>query len=217
MFERFTAWGREVVVFAQEEARDLRHQSIGAEHILLGLLRDPAQLSAVVLGRLGLTLAEARAEVRDTIGEGERVTAGSIPFTPRAKGILEQSLREALSLGHDYIGGEHLLLALARERDGLAADILGKRGASPNRVRDEVLRALQAGEATPPPRDERTPPPAPGDPDAGASLAAPRFSGPWDAVAQAHLLLGLIAAGGPVADFLSEHGVTADAVRDRLA
>lgn len=216
MFERFTAWGREVVVFAQEEARDLRHGSIGAEHILLGLLRDPAQLSAVVLGRLGVTLAETRAEVRDTIGEGERVTAGSIPFTPRAKGILEQSLREALSLGHDYIGGEHLLLALARERDGLAADILGKRGASPNRVRDEVLRALQAGEATPPPRDERTPPP-PGDPDAAARPAMPRFPAPWDPAAQAHLLLGLIAAGGPVADFLSERGVTADAVRDRLA
>ena len=119
MFERFTERARQVVVLAQEEARTLKHNYIGTEHILLGLLREEEGLAARVLESLDITVERVRAQVVRIVGSGEEVTSGQIPFTPRAKKVLELALREALSLGHNYIGTEHILLGLVRENDHL--------------------------------------------------------------------------------------------------
>ena len=115
MFERFTERARQVVVLAQDEARALKHNYIGTEHILLGLLREEEGLAARVLESLDITVEEVRAQVARIVGQGDEVTTGQIPFTPRAKKVLELALREALSLGHNYIGTEHILLGLVRE------------------------------------------------------------------------------------------------------
>src|SRR5438270_10834218 len=123
MFERFTERARQVVVLAQEEARTLKHNYIGTEHILLGLLREEEGLAARVLESLDITVERVRAQVVRIVGSGEEVTSGQIPFTPRAKKVLELALREALSLGHNYIGTEHILLGLVRENEGVAARI----------------------------------------------------------------------------------------------
>src|ERR687885_250535 len=117
MFERFTERARQVVVLAQEEARTLKHNYIGTEHILLGLLREEEGLAARVLESLDITVERVRAQVVRIVGSGEEVTSGQIPFTPRAKKVLELALREALSLGHNYIGTEHILLGLVRETE----------------------------------------------------------------------------------------------------
>jgi ATP-dependent Clp protease ATP-binding subunit ClpC len=124
VFERFTERARQVVVLAQEEARILKHNYIGTEHILLGLLREEEGLAARVLESLDITVERVRAQVVRIVGSGEEVTSGQIPFTPRAKKVLELALREALSLGHNYIGTEHILLGLVRENEGVAARIL---------------------------------------------------------------------------------------------
>src|SRR5690242_8228844 len=124
MFERFTERARQVVVLAQDEARTLKHNYIGTEHILLGLLREEEGLAARVLDSLDITVEEVRAQVARIVGQGDEVTTGQIPFTPRAKKVLELALREALSLGHNYIGTEHILLGLVRENEGVAARIL---------------------------------------------------------------------------------------------
>src|SRR5438552_1345501 len=124
VFERFTERARQVVVLAQDEARALKHNYIGTEHILLGLLREEEGLAARVLESLDITVEEVRAQVARIVGQGDAVTTGQIPFTPRAKKVLELALREALSLGHDYIGTEHILLGLVRENEGVAARIL---------------------------------------------------------------------------------------------
>ena len=124
MFERFTERARQVVVLAQDEARALKHNYIGTEHILLGLLREEEGLAARVLESLDITVEEVRAQVARIVGQGDEVTTGQIPFTPRAKKVLELALREALSLGHNYIGTEHVLLGLARENGGVATRIL---------------------------------------------------------------------------------------------
>lgn len=139
MFERFTERARQVVVLAQEEARTLGHDWLGTEHILLGLVREREGLASRVLASLGVTLEQVRAHVVRAVGsrEGEH-RAGQIPFTPEAKKVLERALREALSLGHNYIGTEHLLLALTREREGLAARILGELDVDAERVRVQV-------------------------------------------------------------------------------
>ena len=142
MFERFTERSRQVVVLAQDEARRLRHNYIGTEHILLGLLRDQEGLAARVLDSFQVTVEEVRAQVARIVGEGEEVTTGQIPFTPRTKKVLELSLREALSLGHNYIGTEHILLGIVRENEGVAARILLDFGADAERVRNEVIRML---------------------------------------------------------------------------
>ena len=142
MFERFTERAREVVVLAQDEARALKHNYIGTEHILLGLLREEEGLAARVLASLRVSLEDARAAVERVIGEGDEVTTGQIPFTPRAKKVLELALREALSLGHNYIGTEHVLLGLVRENDGVAARILLDFDADAEKVRTEILRVL---------------------------------------------------------------------------
>ena len=142
MFERFTEEARQVIVLAQDEARLLRHNYLGTEHVLLGLLREEQGLAARALTSLDITLEEVRAQVARIVGEGDELATGQIPFTPRTKRVLELALREALSLGHNYIGSEHLFLALAREGDGVAARILLDFDAGPRVVAGEVLRML---------------------------------------------------------------------------
>src|SRR5437870_9781807 len=142
MFERFTERARQVVVLAQEEARTLKHNYIGTEHILLGLLREEEGLAAHVLESLDITVERVRAQVVRIVGPGDEVTPGQIPFTPRAKKVLELALREALSLGDNYIGTEHLLLGLARENEGVAARILLGVDVDADRIRSEVISTL---------------------------------------------------------------------------
>ena len=142
MFERFTERARQVVVLAQDEARALKHNYIGTEHILLGLLREEEGLAARVLESLDITVEEVRAQVARIVGQGDEVTTGQIPFTPRAKKVLELSLREALQLGHNYIGTEHILLGLVRENEGVAARILLDFDADAEKIRNEIIRML---------------------------------------------------------------------------
>ena len=138
LFERFTERARQVVVLAQDEARALKHNYIGTEHILLGLLREEEGLAARVLESLDITVEEVRAQVARIVGQGDEVTTGQIPFTPRAKKVLELALREALSLGHNYIGTEHILLGLVRENEGVAARILLDFDADAEKIRNET-------------------------------------------------------------------------------
>jgi ATP-dependent Clp protease ATP-binding subunit ClpC len=142
MFERFTDRTRRVVVLAQEEARMLNHNYIGTEHILLGLIREGDGYAARTLESLGISLDAVRQQVGEIIGRGQQAPSGHIPFTPRAKKVLELSLRESLQLGHNYIGTEHILLGLLREGDGVAAQVLVKLGADLNRVRQQVIQLL---------------------------------------------------------------------------
>src|SRR5512146_592945 len=142
MFERFTDRARRVVVLAQEEARMLNHNYIGTEHILLGLIHEGEGVAAKSLESLGISLEGVRSQVEEIIGQGQQAPSGHIPFTPRAKKVLELSLREALQLGHNYIGTEHILLGLIREGDGVAAQVLVKLGADLNRVRQQVIQLL---------------------------------------------------------------------------
>ena len=142
MFERFTERARQVVVLAQDEARVLKHNYIGTEHILLGLLREDDGLAARVLESFGITVTAVRGQVGRIVGQGDEVTTGQIPFTPRAKRVLELSLREAQSLGHNYIGTEHILLGLARENEGVASRILLDFHADAASIRDVVLDML---------------------------------------------------------------------------
>ncbi len=142
MFERFTERARQVVVLAQEEARSLKHNYIGTEHLLLGLLREEEGVAARVLESLDVSVEEVRAAVVRIVGSGEESPQGQIPFTPRAKKVLELALREALSLGHNYIGTEHILLGLIREDEGVAARILLDLDAEPDKIRNEIMRSL---------------------------------------------------------------------------
>ena len=142
MFERFTDRARRVVVLAQEEARMLNHNYIGTEHILLGLIHEGEGVAAKALESLGISLEAVRSQVEEIIGQGQAAPTGHIPFTPRAKKVLELSLREALQLGHNYIGTEHILLGLIREGEGVAAQVLQKLGADLNRVRQQVIQLL---------------------------------------------------------------------------
>jgi ATP-dependent Clp protease ATP-binding subunit ClpC len=142
MFERFTDRARRVVVLAQEEARMLNHNYIGTEHILLGLIHEGEGVAAKSLESLNISLEAVRHQVEEIIGQGQQAPSGHIPFTPRAKKVLELSLREALQLGHNYIGTEHILLGLIREGEGVAAQVLVKLGADLNRVRQQVIQLL---------------------------------------------------------------------------
>jgi ATP-dependent Clp protease ATP-binding subunit ClpA len=145
MFERFTDASRRVVVLAQEEARVLNHNYIGTEHILLALLREGDGVAARALGSLGITEEAARQQVEEITGRGEPgPQRGHIPFTPRGKKILQLSLREAIALGHAYIGTEHILLGLLREDDGVAIRVLNGLGVEPNRVRQQVIQLVSA-------------------------------------------------------------------------
>jgi ATP-dependent Clp protease ATP-binding subunit ClpC len=142
MFERFTDRARRVVVLAQEEARMLDHNYIGTEHILLGLIHEGEGVAAKALESLGISLEAVRQQVEEIIGRGQQPLSGHIPFTPRAKNVLELSLREALELSHNYIGTEHILLGLIREGDGVAARVLVRLGADLNRVRQQVIHLV---------------------------------------------------------------------------
>jgi ATP-dependent Clp protease ATP-binding subunit ClpC len=175
VFERFTERARQVVVFAQDEARSLGHNYIGTEHLLLGLLRDEEGLAARVLESFGVTLDEGRTRVERIVGRGEEVPVGQIPFTPRGKKALECSLRRAISLGHNYIGTEHILLGLASVSDGVALRVLLDFGVGPDKVHDGVIRMLSgpaqqraSGEPVAEPFEPQSPPLAP---DVGAELA----------------------------------------------
>ncbi|HZA74908.1 MAG TPA: Clp protease N-terminal domain-containing protein [Acidimicrobiales bacterium] len=158
MFERFTDEARRVVVLSQEEARLLNHNYIGTEHILLGLLHEGEGIAAQALGSLGVTLHVVRRQVEEIIGRGGSAPFGDIPFTPRAKKVLELSLREAMDLGHDHIRTEHVLLGLVREGEGVAAQVLVTLGADLPKVRDRVVQILSGGAAGEP-HAPATPPP----------------------------------------------------------
>ena len=149
MFERFTDRARRVVVLAQEEARMLNHNYIGTEHILLGLIHEGEGVAAEALESLGISLDAVRQQVEEIIGQGQEAPSGHIPFTPRAKKVLELSLRESLQLGHNYIGTEHILLGLIREGDGVAAQVLVRLGADLNRVRQQVIQSHAPSLAAP--------------------------------------------------------------------
>ncbi|MBU6215534.1 MAG: AAA family ATPase, partial [Acidobacteria bacterium] len=157
MFERFTDRARRVVVLAQEEARLLNHNYIGTEHILLGLIHEGEGVAAKALESLGISLEAVRQQVEEIIGQGGASPSGHIPFTPRAKKVLELSLREALQLGHNYIGTEHILLGLIREGEGVAAQVLVKLGADLSRVRQQVIQLLSGypGSGTQAPQGEK--------------------------------------------------------------
>jgi len=142
MFERFSDQARRVVVLAQEESRMLDHNYIGTEHLLLGLLHEGEGVAARALESLGISLEAARQQVEEIIGRGQHTQSGHIPFTPRAKKVLELSLREVQQLGDNYIGTEHLLLGLVREGSGVGTQILVKLGAELNGVRRQVIRLL---------------------------------------------------------------------------
>jgi ATP-dependent Clp protease ATP-binding subunit ClpC len=142
MFERFTDDARRVVVLAQEEARELGHDYIGTEHLLLGLVRDEDGVGGQALEACGVTLDQVRRGVLDLVGEGAGAPGGHVPFTPRGKKVLELSLREALQLGHNYIGSEHILLGIIREGGGVAARVLEKLGVTLGGVRQEVIQIL---------------------------------------------------------------------------
>jgi ATP-dependent Clp protease ATP-binding subunit ClpA len=142
MFERFTDRARRVVVLAQEEARLLNHNYIGTEHLLLGLIHEGEGVAGKALESLGISLEAVRAQVEEMIGQGQSAPIGHIPFTPRAKKVLELSLREALQLGHNYMGTEHLLLGLIREGEGVGAQVLAGFGADYAQVREQVVWLL---------------------------------------------------------------------------
>jgi ATP-dependent Clp protease ATP-binding subunit ClpC len=147
MFERFTERARRVVVLAQEEARLLKHNYIGTEHLLLGLIHEGEGVAATALTELSISLEAVRTQVEEIIGHGQRPSTGHIPFTLRAKKVLELSLREALQLGHNYIGTEHILLGLIREGEGVAAQVLVKLGGDLSRVRQQVIQVLSGSAA----------------------------------------------------------------------
>jgi ATP-dependent Clp protease ATP-binding subunit ClpC len=149
VFERFTNKARDAVSFAQDEARELRHNYIGTEHLLLGVLRVEEGLGVRVLGELGVTVEQVRDQVVRIVGRGDEVTTGQIPFTPRAKKVLELALREAQSLGHNFIGTEHILLGVVRENEGVASRILLDFSVDASKIRSETARMF-AG-STPPP------------------------------------------------------------------
>jgi ATP-dependent Clp protease ATP-binding subunit ClpC len=156
VFERFTSGARRAVVLSQEAARGLNHNYIGTEHLLLGLLGAGEGVAAQVFESLGISEDEARAQIEQIIPRGTEVATGAIPFTPRAKKVLELSLREALQLGHRYIGSEHILLGLIREGEGVAGQVMAKLGADAVRARASVLQLLESVPAEPEPAGTRS-------------------------------------------------------------
>jgi ATP-dependent Clp protease ATP-binding subunit ClpC len=220
MFERFTDRARRVVVLAQEEARLLGHNYIGTEHILLGLIQEEEGVAARVLDRLGISLDAVRSKVESIIGEGKGAPDGHIPFTPRSKKVLELSLREALQLGHNYIGTEHILLGLIREGQGVGAHVLTGLGADLSRVRYEVIEELSGlGRGGPSGAGPRSATGRPRETPAAAKAAAEarRLAG-GAAVGSQHYLLGLLKDENSLAArALADLGLTREAVEGKLA
>jgi ATP-dependent Clp protease ATP-binding subunit ClpA len=235
MFERFTERARQVVVFAQDEARSLRHNYIGTEHILLGLLREEEGLAARVLDSLDVTAEEVRAHVGRIVGEGDEVVTGQIPFTPRARRTLELALREALQIGHNYIGTEHILLGLVHEQDGVGALVLRELGVDSEMVTRHVVDVLAgSGEReSSAALGARLGPPRP-QPRARAAPGPPRFARDVrhvlahaqqearalgaDAMGTDHVLLGLLRdEQGLAARLLDALGVTLAEARAQVA
>ena len=225
MFERFSPRARRVIVAAQEQARELGHSYIGTEHILLGLLTEPEGVGARALDRFGITLGGARAEVTAIVGTSDEPVKGHIPFTPRAKKTLEIALREALELHHNYIGTEHLVLGLMREKDGIGAQILAKH-ADFAAIRMAVLDLLPAAQTTPARRwlrrragaPSEEPEEVPTTPAAEASMAeATRLAGS-SPVGSHHLLLAALAdADTAAARTLTALGLDLDRAREALS
>ena len=224
MFERFTDRARRVVVLAQEEARMLNHDYIGTEHIFLGLIHEGEGVAAAALESLGVSMAKARDQVREIIGQGEVFPSGHLPFTPRAKKVLELSLREALQLGHSYIGTEHILLGLIREGEGVGAQVLIKLGASLDRAREEVIRLLEGGvvDTEDVPREPAEPPGFPLSSKGRAVLAlADEFAATTGQrqIQPAHLLMGLIGLSvkdSAVRQMLEELGMDLQEIQRRI-
>ena len=216
MFERFTDRARRVVVLAQEEARLLNHNYIGTEHLLLGLIHEGEGIAAKALERLGVSLEVVRSRVEEIIGLGGSAPSGHIPFTPRAKKVLELSLREALQLGHNYIGTEHLLLGLIREGEGVAAQVLAQLGLDLALVRQEVLQLL-SGYAPPVEGRPQTAPPADTPAGARARDEARRLAGDRP-VGTHHVVSAILGDHESLgAKALAALGVTADALAAELA
>jgi ATP-dependent Clp protease ATP-binding subunit ClpC len=165
MFERFTSRARRVVVLAQEEARMLNHDYIGTEHILLGLIHEGEGVAAKALKSLGISLDAVRQQVEEIIGQGQQAPSGHIPFTPRAKKVLELSLREARRLGHNYIGTEHILLGLIHEGDGVGAQVLRGFGVDFNRARQQIIQLLHGWQEEEVPLSESLAAASPGELD----------------------------------------------------
>jgi ATP-dependent Clp protease ATP-binding subunit ClpC len=212
MFERFTAEARGVVVSAQEEARRLQHNYIGTEHVLLGLFTAPTSVAAQALRKLGVTVASVRTAVEAEVGCGAEVSAGHIPFTPRAKKVLELALREALQLKHNYIGTEHILLAIEREGEGLAAKVLAGQLRDLGTIRTTVSELL-GGDLR-----EHTPGDIPHRTTAADEVVSAAQALAGDApVGSHHLLEALIRAEGSMAaKVLRDLGIDAEAIAAKV-
>src|SRR6478735_8307765 len=213
MFERFTQRARHAVVTAQDEARALGHAHIDTEHVLLGLLGgEPEAIARIALNGLGITLERSRREVEEIVGRSDNAPAGHIPFTPRAKKVLELALREALALGHNYIGTEHIALALVREGNGVAMQVVQRQGVSAEQLRNEVLATLRrmTTGSGPPARPATTP-------GADQVLAAAKDLAGGAPMGTHHLLEALAMAddsiGGSV---LAALGVDVDGIAARI-
>ena len=216
VFERFTDRARGVVVLAQEEARLLNHNYIGTEHLLLGLIHEGEGIAARALERLGVSLEVVRSRVEEIIGHGGSSPSGHIPFTPRAKKVLELSLREALQLGHNYIGTEHLLLGLIREGEGVAAQVLAQLGLDLALVRQEVIQLL-SGYAPPVAGFPRAAPPADTPAGVRARDEARRLAGDQP-VGTHHVVAAILGDDESLgAKALAALGVTAEALEAELA
>jgi ATP-dependent Clp protease ATP-binding subunit ClpA len=193
----------DVIAAAEREARTLRHTRIGTEHLLLGVLGKDDEAGAQALGRLGVTLGAARAQVMRIVGLPETPSPPSLPLTPQARDALGGALREAIQLGETTVASQHILLAILRERDSVAVRVLRDAGVAPARLREEVAAASAAAA-----EESRGTDGAADRPPAGPAI---------DGVVGAHALLGVLAAGGPAADLLRAHGVDEAAVRALLA
>ena len=219
MFERFTEPARQVVVLAQEEARLLAHHHIGTEHILIGIAREPQGLGGRVLEGLALDARSLRAALAQRVGQGSGAPGGQIPFTPRAKKVLELALREALGLGHNYIGTEHILLGMVLDDSSVAVELLSDAGVMPDQVRDAVINALGLARFGRTGATLRTLAPLPDLQEALRLLeaaAGEAISLGDEGLSPEHVLLALAAQESEAADLLTDHGLTHDRVREEL-
>ncbi|MGH9280333.1 MAG: Clp protease N-terminal domain-containing protein [Acidimicrobiales bacterium] len=218
MFERFTDRARRVVVLAQEESRLLNHNYIGTEHLLLALIHEGEGVAAKALENLGITHEAVKADVMKIVGQGAGSASGHIPFTPRAKKVLEFSLREALQLGHNYIGTEHLLLGMLREGEGIAAQVLKQLGGDLSAVRHEVVQVLSGYSRSAPSATPPSDPAHPGHTPAGRRTAtqARRLAGPEAVGSQHYLLAALDDESSLAARALAALGISREQVEEAL-